>query len=104
MADGSASLGDASYPSIAAFAPAWRSTPSRACPRCVAPMRFGMLFGVTVDRCDAHGYWFDPGKLQSVLYAAAPKPPPEKLGPLKIAGGILDGLGTILQIVFIFLP
>lgn len=104
MARGGGVVADRWHPGATVFAPAWRSSPARACPRCIAPMRFGTLFNVPVDRCDTHGYWFDTGKLQSVLYAAAPQPPPDKIGTAGVVIGVLEGLSDLLQILGIFLP
>jgi hypothetical protein len=104
MSDGADPTRATWHASAAAFAPAWRSSPARACPRCIGPMRFGTLFNVPIDRCDAHGYWFDAGKLQSVLYAAAPQPPPDRIGTAGVVVGALGGLGDLLQILGIFLP
>jgi Zn-finger nucleic acid-binding protein len=43
--------------------------PTRACPRCATNMATNELFGVTIDRCDEHGIWFDPSELQRILQA-----------------------------------
>ena len=69
----------------------------------MAPMRHGTLLAIPVDRCSAHGYWFDAGKLQRVLYAAAPQPPPDELGAVGVVGGILGCLGDLLGIIGILL-
>jgi Zn-finger nucleic acid-binding protein len=44
-----------------------------ACPRCRLPMRTVVVAGpdVELDRCDAHGTWFDRDELQKVSRAAA---------------------------------
>jgi Zn-finger nucleic acid-binding protein len=41
--------------------------PARTCPRCAATMSKHSFYGITVDRCIAHGIWFDGTELQSVL-------------------------------------
>ena len=40
------------------------------CAACSQPMETLLLFEVPVDRCRAHGVWFDPGELDQVLAAA----------------------------------
>lgn len=42
----------------------------RACPMCRAAMAAIAWSGQPVDRCEAHGTWFDPGELAPVLAAA----------------------------------
>lgn len=37
------------------------------CPRCLTTMAKHGLYDLTVDRCDAHGVWFDGAELQAVL-------------------------------------
>jgi Zn-finger nucleic acid-binding protein len=39
----------------------------RACPVCTAPLFAEKLEGVALDRCDAHGVWFDPDEMAEVL-------------------------------------
>jgi Zn-finger nucleic acid-binding protein len=39
----------------------------RACPRCATKMEVCLLEGVTVDRCAAHGIWFDADELSRAL-------------------------------------
>lgn len=41
--------------------------PFRTCPRCVAQMTKHDLYGITVDKCDAHGVWFDGEELARVI-------------------------------------
>ncbi len=57
---------------------------SRRCPACEAPLSIEQIEGVTVDRCAAHGVWFDPAELEAALQHAAgiePSPgPPAGLG------------------------
>lgn len=43
----------------------------RACAACAQPMKPLLLYDVPVDRCDAHGVWFDPGELAEVLHRSA---------------------------------
>ena len=62
------------------------------------------LLDVTVDHCDAHGVWFDRDELATVLYASAPEKREKEVGALGAAGGVLDGVGTLLEILEIFLP
>jgi Zn-finger nucleic acid-binding protein len=52
----------------------------RACPHCSAPMATVALDGVALDRCAAHGIWFDADELHKVLSHAAtfPAPRPDK--------------------------
>jgi hypothetical protein len=60
------------------------------------------LVMIPIDRCDAHGLWFDHDELERALFAAAPRTPDERLGVVKTAGGVVDGLGTVLDILGIF--
>lgn len=41
------------------------------CPQCVAAMEPRRLYGLDVDRCPAHGIWFDGEELEQALQAAA---------------------------------
>jgi Zn-finger nucleic acid-binding protein len=47
----------------------------RACSICKTPMRTELLEGVTVDRCDVHGMWFDEHELEQALHHSSPPPP-----------------------------
>lgn len=76
----------------------------RPCPRCAAVMAPCMLAAIPIDRCAAHGLWFDHDELERVLFAAAPKPPDDELGAVATAGGVLDGAGRLLELLGIFLP
>lgn len=69
---------------------------TRACPRCPATMAVYALHGITVDRCVAHGIWFDTGELMAALNANAvafadrhPKSPRGAAIPLGI--GVIVG-------------
>ncbi len=42
----------------------------RQCPRCVAKLARFTLFGVELDRCIAHGVWFDAKEFVHVLEAS----------------------------------
>ena len=44
-----------------------RDGAARACPACGEAMRTVSLAGVALDRCFAHGIWFDADELQQVL-------------------------------------
>ena len=83
---------------------AWSAGAPRGCPRCSAAMATCTLLDVTVDRCDTHGVWFDRDELARALYAAAPQKPENEIGVLGAAGGVIDGVGTLLEILEIFLP
>ena len=41
------------------------------CPRCVATMEGHVLYGLDVDRCPAHGVWFDHQELENALQIAS---------------------------------
>jgi ribosomal protein S27AE len=43
------------------------AAPVRACPRCGEAMTPAVLYGVSVQRCAAHGAWFDGGGLEAAL-------------------------------------
>ena len=42
----------------------------RPCPECAAPMASVALAGIELDRCTAHGIWFDAKELPAVLAKA----------------------------------
>jgi hypothetical protein len=46
----------------------------RACPICAAAMLVEVLEAVTIDRCGAHGVWFDDTELQAALHHASAEP------------------------------
>jgi Zn-finger nucleic acid-binding protein len=46
--------------------PDWVEAP-RTCPRCTTQMTKHRLYGMVVDRCEAHGIWFDAEELQGAL-------------------------------------
>ena len=53
-------------------APAVSGAPGdRACPICKTPMIVEVLEAVTIDRCGAHGVWFDDTELQAALHHAS---------------------------------
>lgn len=53
-----------------------RAAPSaRACERCAQPLRAVALYGVALDRCDAHGVWLDRDELAQVLDEARRQTP-----------------------------
>lgn len=45
------------------------------CPRCEELMAQHQLYTMQVDRCPAHGVWFDGPELAQVLLVAKPRPP-----------------------------
>ena len=47
----------------------------RQCPRCAAKLATFTLFGVELDRCIAHGVWFDPKEYVRMLDVADGKDP-----------------------------
>ena len=49
----------------------------RGCPQCSAAMLTVSLDGVELDRCAAHGIWFDAEELQKVLQRASTFPDPK---------------------------
>jgi hypothetical protein len=49
------------------LAAATGSPGERRCPACAQPLVVEPLEGVTVDRCAAHGLWFDPTELATAL-------------------------------------
>lgn len=53
-----------------AEAPVDEAAPA-ACPDCGQPMARQHLSGIEVDRCDAHGTWFDRGEIRRVGASAA---------------------------------
>ena len=51
---------------------------ARVCPACAIAMTSEAIDDVALDRCTAHGYWFDAGELEATLQTAAA--PDESLG------------------------
>lgn len=53
---------------------------TRSCPACEKAMAPVLFASVTVDRCDDHGFWFDPEELQKALRKIGrDKPDPESV-------------------------
>lgn len=52
----------------------------RACPVCDAAMLVEVLEAVTIDRCAAHGVWFDDTELQAALHHAIDGGEPQGVG------------------------
>jgi Zn-finger nucleic acid-binding protein len=46
----------------------------RACPICKTPLIVEVLEGVTIDRCDVHGVWFDDRELEQALHHSSAPP------------------------------
>ena len=46
------------------------SEPLRTCPRCLQAMTKHGLYGIQIDRCEAHGLWFDSEEMARVLNEA----------------------------------
>lgn len=77
---------------------------TRACPRCREPMRKMQIAGlvtvaeerlVPLDRCEAHGVWFDRAELEAVLTAAG-WPPRAGAGRRSLAGELGAALLALL--------
>lgn len=68
----------------------------RSCPRCVAKLARFTLFGIELDRCVAHGVWFDSKELVRVLEASTGVDPrtieDEQLPERNIVRRLLDYL------------
>lgn len=87
------------------------------CPACSEPMAACYLEGVPVDRCVAHGVWFDVEELERTLKAARARPirpgahlpaavavagvaPSEGASdPVETGFAVLDVLGGVLEVV-----
>jgi Zn-finger nucleic acid-binding protein len=54
-------------PETLPYEPATLAEPAYQCPRCAAQMAKHSLYGIQIDRCDAHGVWFERQELQRVL-------------------------------------
>jgi Zn-finger nucleic acid-binding protein len=65
-----------------------KDEPLRRCPRCVTMMTKHDLHGIVVDRCEAHGLWFDHEELAQVLQKIdlASRPPASLAQKLAIGG------------------
>ena len=75
----------------------------RTCPRCQTQMVKHLLYTIRIDRCEAHGIWFDQDEIQRVLAEALednrePMPLREKV----FAGAMFGGLIAANLIRFIF--
>jgi Zn-finger nucleic acid-binding protein len=66
--------------------------PQRRCPGCAAPMAWVALATFPLERCAAHGIWFDKEELQQALHASAPVPPGDdgRVTVFDVVLGILD--------------
>lgn len=72
------------------------------CPRCTAAMQPRGLYGIKVDRCDAHGIWFDREELEQTLRAAGTAEKPRSgLGEKVFTGALVAAYvaGAILQFI-----
>jgi Zn-finger nucleic acid-binding protein len=90
------------------------------CPACSEPMAACYLEGVPVDRCVAHGVWFDIDELERTLKAARARPirpgaqlpvavavagvapgvaPSESSDPVGTGFAVLEVLGGVLEVV-----
>jgi Zn-finger nucleic acid-binding protein len=60
------------------------------CPACGDPMAACFLEGVPVDRCHAHGVWFDVDELERALKAARARPvrPAARVPPTVAVAGV----------------
>jgi hypothetical protein len=62
--------------------------PIRTCPRCLTQMTKHTLYTIQIDRCGAHGIWFDGEELQRVLEKVGMEPVKRaRLRDNLIAGG-----------------
>jgi hypothetical protein len=61
----------------------WGTPGGRSCPACERPMLVELIGTTTVDRCVAHGIWFDQGELAEALEHCAPPPEEGVIGWLK---------------------
>lgn len=73
------------------------------CIACRSPMETLRLFDVPIDRCKAHGVWFDRDELQTVLLESrkhAPPPPSTKSeSTLGTVGDGIDLFGGVIEII-----
>jgi len=76
------------------FEPPKVAEPFWTCPRCAAQMTKHVLFTIQVDRCEAHGVWFDGSELQRVLEQAS-LADREPIRPSQI---VIGSLGTAVFI------
>ena len=76
------------------------TSPARRCPCCAQQMTAHLLHDVLVDRCPAHGVWFDHGELETVLVNAA-----SRAARRRMAGGslALSALG-VTYLAFASIP
>lgn len=56
-----------SAPAPLAFSAPLEGELVRTCPRCLTRMDKHALHGIQLDRCEAHGLWFDPEEMQRIL-------------------------------------
>jgi Zn-finger nucleic acid-binding protein len=61
----------------------------RTCPRCANQMTKHVFYGIQIDRCEAHGLWFDAEEMQRVLNEAGFKDTKKMDLPHKIVAGTM---------------
>jgi Zn-finger nucleic acid-binding protein len=72
------------------------------CPRCTTAMAPKSLYGIAVDRCEAHGIWFDKSELEATLQKAAKVDRFKSGWGEKVFGGVMIAAyiaGTVLQLI-----
>ncbi|MFK7992483.1 MAG: zf-TFIIB domain-containing protein [Sandaracinaceae bacterium] len=72
------------------------------CPACGVRLRRVRWRGVRIDRCDAHGAWFDRGEIQRILGEPIPEEPASEDPPasaLEVTGEVMWGLGDLVELL-----
>jgi hypothetical protein len=80
------------------YSPTWlprfSQEPTRACPRCARPMKPSLIEIVEVERCLAHGIWFDAGELERALSLEPLDPVPARRSVARVLVELLAALLT----------
>ena len=75
------------------FEPPQAPEPVRTCPSCTTGMAKHVLYTIQVDRCSAHGVWFDRDELAAVLAKVGEQHGESVTLREKLtAGGVLAGI------------
>ena len=84
-------------PKTLVFEPPKEAEPIRTCPHCATQMSKHVLYTIQIDRCEAHGLWFDGEELARVLERASV----EGMRAKKIKDVIVGSVVSVAYIGFV---